>query len=186
MSGKAGNLGPTHVVELGPNEPLRMVDFVNSGLGQLIIMLLSETFHKIPDLSDRLLRLIASIAVNAHKRDLGIPVLSSAVNKSPHNVIRLGKLMKKDRDMVLWKAVITRFYNPDNVESYVPTPIPIVETEGGDYTADLVDVSTSLSKYLSKLDHTADLFELKDQVSSLAVGKNTHFLFHYDCKIRKT
>lgn len=70
-SGKAGALGPTHVVELLPHEPLRMVDFTNSGLGQLIMMLLSETFHKIPDLSDRLLRLIASIAVNVHKRDLG-------------------------------------------------------------------------------------------------------------------
>lgn len=98
-------------------------------------------------------------------------MLSSAVTKNPRNVIRLGKLAKRERDMILWKAAITRFYNPDNVEGNVVSPIPIVETEGGDYTADLVDVSKALTQYLSRLDRSADLFELKDQVSSLAVGK---------------
>ncbi|OQV13389.1 E3 ubiquitin-protein ligase HUWE1 [Hypsibius exemplaris] len=66
--------GPMHVVELGPDEPLRMVEFAASGLGQLIMMLQSDIFQKIPDLSDRLLRLVSSIAISVHKRDLGVPV----------------------------------------------------------------------------------------------------------------
>ena len=93
--GKQAGAGPMHAVELGPDEPLRMMEFASSGLGQLIMMLHSEIFQKMPDLSDRLLRLISSIAVNVHKRDLGVPVLNSAVAKATSRaIIRPGKLTK--------------------------------------------------------------------------------------------
>ncbi|XP_055349412.1 E3 ubiquitin-protein ligase HUWE1-like isoform X2 [Paramacrobiotus metropolitanus] len=168
VSSRMSSAGPTSVLELGPDEPLRMTTFVNSGLGQLITMLLSETFHKIPDLSDRLLRLIASIANNVHKRDLGIPVMNSAVSKTARGAIRPGKLSKKDREMVVWKAAITRYFSLGSMDLSVQPPVPIVETEGGDYAATTAEVEGMLTKFLAGLDPQADLYDLKDQISTAA------------------
>lgn len=170
LSGKMNSPGPTNVVDLGQDEPLRMTDFVNSGLGQLIMMLLSDTFHKIPDLADRLLRLIASIAVNVYKRDLGLPIVNSATGKTGRVVIRPGRLNKKEKDLVVWKAAVTRYFSLDIVDPTVQPPVPIIETEGGDFTADSGEVAPLLTRFLAKLDPQADLYELKDQLSRMATG----------------
>ena len=180
--GKQAGAGPMHAVELGPDEPLRMMEFASSGLGQLIMMLHSEIFQKMPDLSDRLLRLISSIAVNVHKRDLGVPVLNSAVAKATSRaIIRPGKLTKREKDLVLWRAAVTRFYSPEMADMALQPPLPIVETEGGDYTADLAEVSGALVDFLKKLDPVCEPSQLQEQLAGLAVGMclQTRFLSHF-------
>ena len=60
-------------------------------------------------------------------------------------------------------------------------PLPIVETEGGDYSADLAEVSGALVDFLKKLDPVCEPSQLQEQLAGLAVGMclQTGFLSHF-------